>query len=36
MKYWIDCLFRDLQTKEIPDLYFSNQNWFDLKSTNGI
>ena len=24
------------ETKEIPDLYFSNQTRFDLKSINGI
>ena len=36
MKYWIDCLFVIYETKEIPDLYFSNQTRFDLKSIKGI
>ena len=35
MKYWIDCLVI-YEAKEIPDLYFSNQTWYDLKSINGI
>ena len=35
MKYWTDCL-EIYETKEIPDLFFSNQTRFDLKSINGI
>ena len=35
MKYWIDWL-EIYETKEIADIYFSNQTQFDLKSINGI
>ena len=34
MKYWIDCLLVIYETKEIPDLCFSNQTGFVLKSIN--
>ena len=37
MKYSINFLFSDLRNKKKnPDLYFSNQTRFDLKSINGI
>ena len=37
MKYWIYCFcLKVYETKEIPDLYFSNQTPFDLKGVSGI
>ena len=36
MKYWIECVCLMIyETKEMPDLNFSNQTRFDLKSING-
>ena len=35
MKYWIDGLVI-YEEKEIPDLYYSNQARFVLKSINGM
>ena len=32
----MECFFSDLRNKINPDLYFSNQTRFDLKSINGI
>ena len=34
--FWINYLLRDLRNKKNPDLYFSNQTQFDLKSKIGI
>ena len=34
MKFWVDCLLEICETKQISNLYFSNQIRVDLKSIN--